>query len=131
MFAVTGAAAGCSHQSGAAKKSSPTIAARDVKTLPAQRVTELTASLAAGKPAALRSAVAIPAGQTLDPAAAAGLAALGPIAFDAGTYRQTDATHATVAGTLAHPADPADSDWTFDLVWVDQHWMLSDAKPRP
>jgi hypothetical protein len=95
------------------------------------RAVAMSDQLAAGTDAGLRSAIAVPSGQPLDPAAARHLAAIGPITLDPATFRYLDARNAAVAGPVAHPPTGMSPTWTFTLTYVASQWKLVDGKPDP
>jgi hypothetical protein len=89
----------------------------------------LARQLVAGTEASLRSAVAIPSGQQIDPAAVKQFAALGSITFDLATFHYLDPRTATVVGQVARPPAGTSGTWTFTLVYVSSVWKLVDGKP--
>ncbi len=97
--------------------------------LTGQQATALAQQLTAGTEAGLRSALAIPPGQSIDPAAAAQLGAIGPITFDLSTFHYIDQNNATVVGTVAHPPAGTSPTWTFTLTYVSSVWKLVDGQP--
>jgi hypothetical protein len=77
----------------------------------------------------LASVLAVPSGQALDPAAAAGLQKLGPISFDLATFHRVGGNDATVVGTVTHPPSGTSTTWTFVLSYVSGSWLIVDASP--
>lgn len=129
---VLGLLAGCfggGSGHGDHPSSKPTLAKADVKPLTDARVAQLSSQLSSGNEKQVRTVLAVPTGQKLDPGAATAIAALGTIAFDSKSYEQTDATHAQVDGTVEHPTAGAGASWTFRLIWLDNTWMVVDAEP--
>ncbi|MCW2904518.1 MAG: hypothetical protein JWO67_6783 [Streptosporangiaceae bacterium] len=97
--------------------------------LTSQRADKLSSDLAAGSEAPLRDALAVPSGQSLDPAAASQIAALAPIRFDAATFHKIDAQNATVIGTVTHPPAGQPATWTFTLTFAGGAWRVVDGGP--
>lgn len=114
-----------SHATGA-KPGSETAAPR----LTAAEATGLSRYLAAGSIGALERAVAVPAGQSIDPQAARQLAALAPITFQTSTYQAIDERTARVEGSIAHPLQGEPKTWTFTLARVGNAWKIADAEPE-
>lgn len=123
---------GCAHSGGHGVKT----AGAQVSTTPtappltASGARTLSRNLTAGNSGGLRSAIAMPAGQSLAPAAASQLAALGTVTFDQSTFRAVDARDATVVGRIQHPPPGDPATWTFELSYVDGTWKIADAEPR-
>jgi hypothetical protein len=129
---LTAALAGC-HGGGRHAKAQPSPSASAVPhatPLSSPSAAALAGRITSGSESDLRSAMAIPSGQVLDPAAAQQLAALAPITFDLTTFQYLDPVTATVDGHVAHPPAGTAADWTFTLVYVAPDWRLVDGSPR-
>ncbi|WNV84886.1 hypothetical protein [Umezawaea sp. Da 62-37] len=72
----------------------------------------------------VREVVALPSEQELDPAAIAGLAAMGPLAFDLGTFRDRGDGRAEVVAR-----DGAQMRWLVGLLVVGGQWRIELAEP--
>jgi hypothetical protein len=126
---LAAALAGCGRD-GHGKTATPSASVTpSASPLSSPRAAELASQLTAGDEAALRSALAIPSGQAIDPAAVQQFAALGQITFDLSTFQYLDPITATVAGHVAHPPPGTSTEWTFTLVYVAPDWKLADGYP--
>jgi hypothetical protein len=130
---LTAGLAACGH--GSRHKTAAPSPSRSVvpsaRPLSSPSAAALAGRLTSGNEAELRSAMAIPSGQALDPAAAHQFAALGPITFDLATFQYLNPITATMDGHVAHPPAGTATDWTFTLVYVAPDWRLVDGSPRP
>lgn len=92
-----------------------------------KQVQTITTALNDDDPAVVRTALAVPPGQPLDPALVPGLQALRPIAIDAATLAPLD------SGTLqadAHVGAAGDrTTWHVFLTQVDGVWKLAATTP--
>ncbi|WP_194904121.1 hypothetical protein [Catenulispora rubra] len=101
----------------------------------AQQAVTLSGDLAAGTDAGVRAAVALPAGQSLDPGTLRQIKALGPVAFDSSTFHDDQDGTATVVARLGGQAgQPAagsggGSKWTVHLIDADGQWKISLTEP--
>jgi hypothetical protein len=95
-----------------------------------ERADEISADLAAGDPAALQDAVALPADSTgLDPAAAPGLAGLG-LSVDAATFAADgDVPDLATVEMTSTPAQGPATTWTATLAWIDGTWKITATGP--
>lgn len=125
------AASGSRHQDLSADPGLPSAPGRSAAPLTPQAAQQLSAALAAGTEAALASAVALPAGQTLDPSALLQIQALGPVTFDTATFHDDHDGTATVTAHLKSPAagSNAASAWTVHLIDAGGQWKISLTEP--
>src|SRR5204863_1480898 len=93
--------------------------------LSAERAATLGADLTSGEPTRVRAALAMPAGQALDPAAVAALAKL-RVSIDPATFAVNGARTATVSGTITN-ADGTATPTVFALVHNPAGWQLVDT----
>jgi hypothetical protein len=108
------------HRSAPATSQSATAPA-----LTADRAAMLCAGLTSGEPARVRGALAMPAGQALDPAAVAALAKL-RVQMDPATFTANGPRTATVSGTIT-TADGTATPTLFALVHNTDGWQLVDT----
>lgn len=129
---------GCGHKHHASPKSGATssnttstaaVATPAIPALTPSQAATLSRYLTAGTISGLHRALDLPAGQRLDPGAAAQFAAVGPITLDVITFHAIDATHASVDGSVAHPRTGGSGTWHFLLTVVSGQWKISDAEP--
>ncbi len=99
----------------------PTAPAKSAPPLDRGRASRLSSDLGAATLSGLHDAIALPGGQALNPAAAAGLKAQSPVTFDVGTFRDRGDGTATVT---AHVTKPPGT-WTVTLIDEDGRWKIS------
>lgn len=134
--------AGCGHKhhtSQAAPPSDSTTAGpgsgsaatahTSIPALTPSRAAALAKDLTSGTTTGIGQALDVPAGQQLDPGAAAQFASVGPITINAATFRPVDSTHGTADGTVAHPVAGGPGTWRFAFVVVSGQWKIADAEP--
>jgi len=135
---LTALLSGCSHRHHASPRpdaTSPNPRSTAAAVTPAippltpSQAATLAKNLTAGTPSGLQHALDLPAGQPLDPGAAAQFAAVGPITMNVTTFHTIDATHASVDGSVAHPRTGGSGTWHFLLTVVGGRWKISDAEP--
>jgi hypothetical protein len=93
-----------------------------------QRGDQIARDLDIASADSLRDAIALPAGQVLDPAAGDQLRSLG-ITLEVSTFHDNGDGTATVTAHLAHPAAGAPADWTVHLIDEDGQWKISLTEP--
>lgn len=126
---VTGLA-GCSHSQHRAAVAPPVSMVPSASPLNSPSAAALANRITSGDETALRSALAVPSGQPIDPAAVTQFAAVGPITFDLSSFQYLDPITATVVGHVAHPPPGVAAEWTFTLIFVAPDWRLVDGSPR-
>ncbi|MBL7495922.1 hypothetical protein I6A84_44020 [Frankia sp. CNm7] len=129
VLLVAACSGGHDSDGGGPSGPSPSASPSTAPPLTQQQGSALSTRLASGSEDDLRSAMGIPPGQVLDPAALAGLREAGPVSFDMATFQPLDATHATVVGRFAHPPAGQPAAWTFLLAWSDGSWTIVATEP--
>ena len=88
---------------------------------------QLSKDLSSGSETAVRSAVALPSGQTLDPDALQQTAALGLVNFDTSTFYDNNDGTATVTAHIINTKTNTNQTWTVQLLNVDGKWKISST----
>ena len=114
----------------AAASPSATATVPDAPPLDAARAAVLSAGLASGTEAGLRSVYDVSPQQPLDPAAVAAIAAMGTLTFDVGSFTDNKDGTATVVGTTTVARTEPAKAWTILLVAKEGQWLISQTTPQ-
>lgn len=135
LSAALGSVAACTQHAlapGAASvRSTPTVRRSTVaKPVPLSVASARTleTQVRSGDDASVKAALAVPAGQILDPALVSGLAAMKSLTIEQSKFRQVDAMSAVVPITTVDSAGKSTT-WTTTLVLVNGSWRIGLTDP--